>query len=34
MVAMSWGFNMFNYSWNKRELFDAVKLPGRSSLPL
>jgi len=27
MVAMSWGFDMFNYTWNKRELFDSVQLP-------
>ncbi len=27
MVAMSWGYDMFNYTWNKRELFDSVQLP-------
>jgi len=27
MVAMSWGFDMFNYTWAKRELFDLVALP-------
>jgi FKBP-type peptidyl-prolyl cis-trans isomerase len=27
IVAMSWGFEMFNYTWSKRELFDSVQLP-------
>jgi thiol-disulfide isomerase/thioredoxin len=27
LVAMTWGFSMFNYTWSKRELFDAVGLP-------
>lgn len=27
MVAMTWGYSMFNYTWSKRELFDAVELP-------
>ena len=27
LVAWSWGYDMFNYSWNKRELFDKVGLP-------
>jgi FKBP-type peptidyl-prolyl cis-trans isomerase len=27
LVAMSWGFNMFNYTYSKRAMFDSVGLP-------